>query len=75
VEETLTEEQVLPETSTDEPITEEIVIETPTDEITEEILPETPTEEATDEILTEEQIVSETPMEESKPFPEENSED
>ena len=78
-EETLTEEQVLPETSTDEAITEEIVIETPTDEITDEILPETPTEEtteeATDEILTEEQIVSETPMEESKPFPEENQED
>jgi len=65
-EETITEEQVLSENLTDETITEEIVIENPTEETT---------EEATEEILPEEQIVSETPMEESQPFPEENPED
>lgn len=61
-EEIMSEEQALPETSTEETMTEEIASETPTEEATEEILPE-------------EQIVSETPTEESQPFPEENPEE
>lgn len=69
-EEAISEEQVLSEISTEETVSEELALEAPT----EEMLSET-TEEIAEETLPEEQLVAETPVEEDRPFPEEDWEE